>query len=537
MTEVTTMRRGRSGYRILATMIMLIALFFFGGLTIYIAIHLSTIYTVSMLLLYGAAFGILVADVAAATYGAGSTFARIVSKFISRQHGPILQASIASISTGRNLTSYFILPRLEDLIKWLFIPVSFIIVSWASGEGFLWSRMFLTLFVVEYLIYSARYQWNDLRGMGEDAEHPEASARKRLPRVDDPSQKRLMVIGSLVTALLRLIVAAVIGYKVHALQGVLIFSGITFLVASIYEFLRSISLKDFVKRSFPVRQKLTLAAIWLTVGFGYSLRFLAGSYAAKADLLSPLVKAGIAFSFCFGVMFVLLTWTLEATSYCRKVADERWESGQGLNQKPHITLLVDYLKIPEIESVDVEGFAPDEECRRRPVLRDSRNFFFWSPWNVAYWASAVCGSILAAFLTSLHDSTSLLSVTAALAVAAAAYISYPLGSGGGIGFRNAVILQTLPIMGFGAWSVYWSIQLSQGQPARDAVLIVLPWLMATATYVGFRRQSYKDLKEFPEHIADAAKGAGCGAVKIAFGAQVHGVICGRQHAQHIPPQP
>ncbi|MER6788391.1 hypothetical protein ABT330_27900 [Streptomyces sp. NPDC000658] len=533
MTEVTTMRRGRSGYRILATMIMLIALFFFGGLTIYIAIHLSTVYTVSMLLIYGAAFGILVADVAAATYGAGSTFARIASKFISRQHGPILQASIGSIMTGRSLTSYFILPRPEDLIKWLFIPVSFIVVSWASGEGFPWSRMLLTLFVVEYLIYSARYQWNDLRGMGDDAEHPEASARKRLPHVDDLSQKRLMVIGSLATALLRLIVAAAIGYRVHALQDVLIFSGIVFLVASIYELLRSISPELFIKRSFPVRQKLPLTAIWLTVGFGYSLRFLAGSYAAKADLLSPLVETGMAFSFCFGVMFVLLTWTLEATSYCRKVTDERWESGRGLNRKPHITLLVDYLKIPEIESVNVAGFTPDEECSRRPVLRDSRNSFFWSPWNVAYWTSAVCGSIFAAFLTSLHDSTPLLSVTAALAVAAAAYVSYSLGSGGGRGFRNAVFLQTLSLAVFGAWSFCWSIQLSQGQPARDTVLVVLPWAMATATYVGFRQQSYKDLKEFPEHIADSAKGMGCGAIKIVLGPQAHGVICSRRQAQHM----
>lgn len=63
ITEVTTLRRGRAGYRVLATMIMLVALGVFGGLTVWLAVHLGGAYRNAMLIGYGAAFLVLIADV------------------------------------------------------------------------------------------------------------------------------------------------------------------------------------------------------------------------------------------------------------------------------------------------------------------------------------------------------------------------------------------------------------------------------------------------------------------------------------------
>jgi hypothetical protein len=100
--EAITLRRGWTGYRILALMIMLTALGVFGGLTVFIANSLGGTYRTVMLLGYGSAFALLVVEVVGATFGARTAFVQVAKKFYARQGGLISQ-SAASPPVGRSL--------------------------------------------------------------------------------------------------------------------------------------------------------------------------------------------------------------------------------------------------------------------------------------------------------------------------------------------------------------------------------------------------------------------------------------------------
>src|SRR4051794_4800997 len=66
----------------------------------------------------------------------------------------------------RSLTSYLLLPRPGDLGKAVIVPVTFALGSAAVG-GTTASRLshgVLVWLVLEFLVYQARYQWNDIRG-------------------------------------------------------------------------------------------------------------------------------------------------------------------------------------------------------------------------------------------------------------------------------------------------------------------------------------------------------------------------------------
>ncbi len=494
----------------MSIMIMLIALAFFGGLTIYIAIHLDIPYRIFMLVSYSLAFGILVIDVAAATFGARSTFARVARKFVAKQFSSPLQGISQEIPSGRALSSYLIFPRPEDWIKWLFIPAAFIIASWSKGDGFHWGKMFLTLLIVEYFIYSARYQWNDIRGLKEDPGHPEALARQRLPDSEDKAQRRFIVYTSLSVALFRLAIAILVGYLVGMPFLAWVLIGVIFTVATFYEFLRTAESRTYIdEKPRPAHYAVSLC-LWLTVGLGYSVRFLAGLYAAGIPILSPLGYTGASFSFFFGVMFVLLTWVLEATSYCRSWCSKVWYvADKRLRRKPHLMILLRYLSNPTVRFTSFSGAQSGGNCKGKEVLKDRRAARFLAPWNFAYIATAICSALLGAYLSPLNGNPLILWTIIGFGTFGALYVIS----------INAAALREVSWVAIFALLMAGVGLIEIGFDLKRALLLILPWSIATITFIGFRQQSYSALKNFPTVLSSAARDCIERIAKIIIGRQ------------------
>ena len=70
-----------------------------------------------------------------------------------------------------------------------------------------------------------------------------------------------------------------------------------------------------------------MVAIWLVVGLGYVVRGGLGLSTAGLAWDSLAMVAGLACACLFGIMFVLLTWALEATSYCAADTGGGWHAG------------------------------------------------------------------------------------------------------------------------------------------------------------------------------------------------------------------
>ena len=82
---------------------------------------------------------------------------------------------------GRALTAYLAFPRPETWAKALIAPACFVLAATSTGRLGDWKRFVVLWLVLEFLIYAARYQWNDIRGIDADLRHAERTARSRLP--------------------------------------------------------------------------------------------------------------------------------------------------------------------------------------------------------------------------------------------------------------------------------------------------------------------------------------------------------------------
>ena len=269
--EVTSLRRGHIAYRLIAYLMLLIVIVVFGGYTAYVAFHLAIAYQVGMSIAYSGIAILFVWQVAHASLGGRSFFERAARDFLNRRRGtvlPVVRGGTASSGPkdGRSLVAYLIFPRPEDWIKWLVAPGVFLAVGWSCGDLSRWSTFLELWLVLEYLIYAARYQWNDVRGIDEDSLHSERQARRRLPA--GPAQRtRRNVLISLAVAIGRVVVAVVVGQALGLLRPVLVLLATVLSIAIIYEMLRS-------RRPSPepTRPTPTVAAIWSIVGLGYGIR-------------------------------------------------------------------------------------------------------------------------------------------------------------------------------------------------------------------------------------------------------------------------
>jgi hypothetical protein len=178
----------------------------------------------------------------------------------------------------------------------------------------------------------------------------------------------------------------------------------------------------------------------------------------------------------FGIMFVLLTWALEATSYCTADDDGRWHARPELAVKPHLAALLRHVAEP----LDGSGLPPGASryCGGDRVLRGGSRLS--APWNLALLAASASGGVSGAALARPHATG-----TVAWIVAAAA------GLAGGV-----VLARRRSSRGRWAAAAGWFlVVVAAGLVARPGlpVLAGLPWLVVAGLYCTFCGWSYRDL--------------------------------------------
>jgi hypothetical protein len=379
-----------------------------------------------------------------------------------------------------------LLPRPDAWGKALIAPTCFLLAASSTGHLGNWNRFVVLWLVLELLIYPARYQWNDIRGIDADQAHAERDARSRLP-VGTTAQARRRSIGlSRLTATARILAALLIGVLAGLARPVLVLAGAVFVIAILYEWLRA-------PRSESWRRSRAIA-VWLMVGLGYVVRGGLGLSTAGLAWASPAMAAGLVCAGSFGIMFVLLTWALEAASYCAADAGGTWHAQAELAAKPHLAALLPYLGRP----VAADGLpaAQGRYCGADKVLRERGRRS--APWNLALLAAVVSGAAEGVAL-GRPDWGGTAALLAAVAVSAA----------------GAVLLagcRTSP----GRWVVTVACAPALVAAAVAAVaalpgltvapwLAMAPWLAIATVYSAFRDWSYHDLVAAGPRLTTALK--------------------------------
>jgi hypothetical protein len=369
------------------------------------------------------------------------------------------------------LTAYLLVPRRDAWAKALMAPACFVAAACSTGHFGGWARFVVLWLVLELLIYQARYQWNDIAGVDSDLRHPEAGARSRLPVGSTPQARRRSIGLSWLTAAARILAALAVGRLTGLTGQVLVLIGAVFAIAGSYEWLRASRNRHWTS--------VRVVAVWLAVGLGYLVRgglgLSTGGLAwGSAAMIATLVCLG-----ALGIMFVLLTWALEATSYCTADEAGRWHAGPDLAVKPHLAALLRHVGEP----LDAGGLPPGagRYCGGDRVLRGGSRLS--APWNLALLAASAGAGVSGAALARPHATGGAAAV--AWIVAAAA------GLAGGV-----VLARCRSVRGRWAVASGWFLVVAGaglvGRPGLPA-LAGVPWLVVAGLYGTFCGWSYRDL--------------------------------------------
>ena len=229
-----------------------------------------------------------------------------------------------AMTKERSLASFLLLPRYrEELLKALFIPITFFVVLLATGSTraltreVLW-HMIIYFVVFELFGYQARYLFNDVKDRHVDCST--ALQKRRFPcsLKDEPSAvvAAYTVVG-LRLSLVLLFIGCILPYNHLAWLWHFAFVVAIFVIAVPYEMARQLCNQAALSHD---ERKLRLWTVLLVgvVGFGYGLRTVVGLWLSGRASVSPFVWGFVGASL-FGSTFVVLTWGLEST---RAAADQ-----------------------------------------------------------------------------------------------------------------------------------------------------------------------------------------------------------------------
>lgn len=325
----------------------------------------------------------------------GSRFKRIITYCKTNKYSnatPLSESDMPiSLRTVLCSIQYYIYPRIKDLQKPLLLVIGFFsglfFQNRLGGYPFPWRKFLLMLLILDVLVYQARFQWNDLRGLEEDA-----YKTNRLPMNKRHPQNA--IIASIVIMFFKLTIAGVLVllFGGDIKDQLLLCSFSIIILAILYEHQR--------KKNKKSSSKMGNIVLFVLVSLGYPLRFFCGFWIAfptiiRIDIspisqliaqisayLHPVIILPdlephvllrfvclllLAYS-CWGCSCVILAWTQESI-FMRK-------NNKDL-VKPHYTYLYNLVK---------------EQNDENPLGRKD-NGKLEKPWNITY-----CISFLILFL-------------------------------------------------------------------------------------------------------------------------------------------
>lgn len=145
------------------------------------------------------------------------------------------------------LISYLIYPKKKDFQKPILLVLGFLtgklFVGGQINVGYSLKQLFILFFVVDFLIYQARYQWNDIRGLTEDIGSGKEDrlfcmlSTEGQQNAGERKKAKRAVIVSLIIMVLKIIVACFIILVVdnQMFFPLLSCSVLVFLIATLYE--------------------------------------------------------------------------------------------------------------------------------------------------------------------------------------------------------------------------------------------------------------------------------------------------------------
>jgi hypothetical protein len=506
LTQLTSFRRGRPSVIFLYLIAPVAALVIFGGLSVDIAQKVSPPYQIGMAMVYLPIVAVMVYVMGLVSFGGRRLFQDVAERYVAQRHELPKVRKLPAARPERSLGSYLLVPRPEDWFKWLvFGPAIFLFVGWVTGSLDQAPRYALLWAAFDLMIYTARYQWNDIRGVGEDARHPEYRSRARLPLGRDGRDARRNVTISAVVAAARLAAAVVIGWGGGLLREVLWAAGLVFGAAAIYEWLRTLQANG--RRLWWV-----VVAIWAMVGPGYALRAAAAMWMAAPQSGLAWFSGTVYFA-SLGIMFVLLIWALEATSHCRRDDQLRWHGTPELAAKPHVAVL---LRFVGIRPDPPDARLPDDRTCGDVRILEARGVVL-APWNAALVLASAAGAPFCAALLGI-STPSVWALAAAGILPASALCLMP-----NTGSRVAVAL-----LGVGPHvAVAWWLQV----PPNRIWITVAPWLVVAATYLSYRASSYRAIKYTGRRILALGTRVASRAVRILVGRRTWELLTrGSRHA-------
>ncbi|NLT05157.1 MAG: hypothetical protein GXY03_02485 [Solirubrobacterales bacterium] len=487
--NVVSLRRGRKGYILMLCALVTGVFVVFLGLTVYIATHIDGGARKAMLVVYPPLLLLALYESYFGLVNGRGVFLVALRKFRARRHHSPLPQDLTPAIDERSLFSYLLLPRPEDTVKWVFIPGAYALAAWSLGSTGDLLRLAALWVIAELLLYEARYQWNDLRDYDKDLEHSWASARRRLPHGDGFLRtKRRNALASITAIGARILMAVGLALALDLVVETAVAAVLIFGIGLAYERLKSLN-----GTRLSLEQTRLDVAIWIVVGLGYGVRGAIGMYAAGIAVTSAAFALGAGALVAFGTVFVLLTWTLEATSFC--VLDSKGRlAGRGLDSRPHLAALLPYAGLRPV----IARAAPDE-----PIDQTEISFNKWTtleprgqttaPWNVAMIAAGLLAGALGATLVDASRE-SLLYLAPAVGAASATSIT----------FANS----TNKRLAIAAWGAVSLTLLAIGAGADPLPLVAIPWTVFALTYASFRAQSYSKLKNpldgLPQALDDLA---------------------------------
>jgi hypothetical protein len=391
---------------------------------------------------------------------------------------------VAGDISQRSLASYLLLPRPKDAVKWWIFPTVFLLGVVGAGRFSTNEliRAAVVWFVLELLIYQARYQWNDIVGFEADQRHPDCAGRGRLP--GPASQGRQRKLASATVAVLRLLAAAAVGLVFPQLRiglTTILLIGAVFAVAAFYEQLKRWG-TGWASEA-PPGLRPAIVGLWIAVGGGYAVRGVAG-LALAVDLAARpgLAVAAAAAMWTYGIAFVTSRWVLEALAFARVEEGRLAWSCRPEQCREHLLSLARWL--PEYVA------SPAAQAPRtwRPLQARTP---LGAPWNAAATASGTFAGL------------------AGLALAGNARLGLAVGLGAAFAVATILVLRSgararVAVL-FGAGAVIVGLELISG--VHRYVLALAPWMAVVGAQLWFFSQNLETMGRELRGRFTAARGA------------------------------